>query len=462
MALIWCCLALIAAAYVSGMAYWQSRQQTYYRFESLLVPRAIDVFIFFWLIWVTSAFGSFLNVVAWRMPRGESVGGRSYCPRCQSQLLARDNFPVLGWIALAGRCRTCRLPISPRYPIVEAAVGVSLTLIGLAELYRWNLPNDLVIGNRGPLWMPSMNQSVFVVMFYHLVVVAVGWAYGLIRYDRHRLPAKLIAVGLAMTVLPILIAPSLMIVSWRLESHGPLIDSIGPAASVAKMHLDALTRVITALAAAVVFGRSLTRGFCPTADLKLDPLSDGTRRLVDLIIVISIPAVLVGWQSLPAVLLLASLLAIISKRCLPNSDSLGRFSIVMPIATAIQIVLWRYAVSAWWWPSEGSDPWVFLIASAAACMIPLWLNEASDQNGRFDFGLNPADPTGEEATAGLRNPGSVAEPADAKRDDAKRDDARAAVDDRGVDALAPGNFAADGASRDADEDDFDPTPASGR
>ena len=78
---------------------------------------------------VGSAVGSFLNVCAWRLPRGESlVRPGSRCPRCKAAVAARDNVPVLGWLLLRGRCRQCRGPISPRYPIVEAAVGALFAL----------------------------------------------------------------------------------------------------------------------------------------------------------------------------------------------------------------------------------------------------------------------------------------------------------------------------------------------
>jgi leader peptidase (prepilin peptidase)/N-methyltransferase len=67
------------------------------------------------------AFGSFLNVVAYRLPRGESLSRpRSRCPSCGTPVRARDNVPVLSWLALRGRCRGCRAAISWRYPLVEA------------------------------------------------------------------------------------------------------------------------------------------------------------------------------------------------------------------------------------------------------------------------------------------------------------------------------------------------------
>ena len=73
--------------------------------------------------------GSFLNVVVWRLPRGESlVTPPSHCPKCGNTLRWFDNIPVLGWIKLRGKCRFCGQPISPRYPIVEAVTGALLVL----------------------------------------------------------------------------------------------------------------------------------------------------------------------------------------------------------------------------------------------------------------------------------------------------------------------------------------------
>jgi leader peptidase (prepilin peptidase) / N-methyltransferase len=64
--------------------------------------------------------GSFLNVVAHRLPRGESLlRPRSRCPQCQTQLRAIDNVPVVSWVLLRGRCHHCGTSISARYPIVE-------------------------------------------------------------------------------------------------------------------------------------------------------------------------------------------------------------------------------------------------------------------------------------------------------------------------------------------------------
>lgn len=69
--------------------------------------------------------GSFLNVCIYRLPRGGSVvWPASACPHCGRPLAWYENVPLVSWIVLWGRCRTCRAPISPRYPIVEAIAAV--------------------------------------------------------------------------------------------------------------------------------------------------------------------------------------------------------------------------------------------------------------------------------------------------------------------------------------------------
>ena len=69
--------------------------------------------------------GSFLNVVVWRLPRGESLSHPgSHCPVCDHPIRPYDNIPVVSWLLLRGRCRDCGARISARYPLVELATGV--------------------------------------------------------------------------------------------------------------------------------------------------------------------------------------------------------------------------------------------------------------------------------------------------------------------------------------------------
>jgi leader peptidase (prepilin peptidase) / N-methyltransferase len=77
--------------------------------------------------------GSFLNVVAYRLPRGLSLSRpASRCPSCETPIRPYDNVPVLSWLALRGRCRSCSAPISARYPAVEAVTLALCVLVVIA------------------------------------------------------------------------------------------------------------------------------------------------------------------------------------------------------------------------------------------------------------------------------------------------------------------------------------------
>lgn len=90
--------------------------------------------------------GSFLNVVIWRVPRGESVvSPPSACPRCHEPISPRDNIPVLSWLILRGRCRHCGESISWQYPVVEAATAVLFALTALIVGLEWTLPAFLYL-----------------------------------------------------------------------------------------------------------------------------------------------------------------------------------------------------------------------------------------------------------------------------------------------------------------------------
>ncbi|HMQ16311.1 MAG TPA: prepilin peptidase, partial [Phycisphaerae bacterium] len=107
--------------------------------------------LFTWLLGL--CVGSFLNVVIYRLPAGLSVSRPtwSFCPLCQAAIRWYDNLPVLSWLLLRGRCRSCAAPISVQYPLVEAVTGLLFVLVFqllfVAEarvgVDRPSLPGDL-------------------------------------------------------------------------------------------------------------------------------------------------------------------------------------------------------------------------------------------------------------------------------------------------------------------------------
>jgi leader peptidase (prepilin peptidase)/N-methyltransferase len=115
------------------------------------------------------AFGSFLNVCLSRWPEGESVVlPRSHCRQCDRTLTWWENVPLASWLALGGRCRTCRAWIGWRYPLVELAIGV------LWAVSAWQLPNDFLEAEFSAAFFDSLFLVIGkMLLFWLLVALAV-------------------------------------------------------------------------------------------------------------------------------------------------------------------------------------------------------------------------------------------------------------------------------------------------
>jgi leader peptidase (prepilin peptidase)/N-methyltransferase len=86
--------------------------------------------------------GSFLNVLIYRLPRGESiVRPPSACPECGRRITPRDNIPIVSYLILRGRCRHCKAVISSRYPVVELLAG----LVPVLLLWRYGLGREALV-----------------------------------------------------------------------------------------------------------------------------------------------------------------------------------------------------------------------------------------------------------------------------------------------------------------------------
>jgi leader peptidase (prepilin peptidase) / N-methyltransferase len=127
-------------------------------------------------------FGSFANVVIWRLPRGESIAfPGSHCPGCGAPIRPSDNVPIVSWLLLRGRCRGCRNPIHWRYPVVEAFSGALWLVAGL----RFGF---------------TPQAAVAVLLFYVLLILA------FIDLDTMRLPNVLVALLAAVGLVAVLLS----------------------------------------------------------------------------------------------------------------------------------------------------------------------------------------------------------------------------------------------------------------
>ena len=102
-----------------------------------MIDRELIGILGFFSFWMGACIASFLNVVIWRVPRGESiVRPASHCPKCNAAIKWYQNIPILSWLALRGRCAKCRAPISPRYILVETLGGI-LFLAAFLQFEIW-------------------------------------------------------------------------------------------------------------------------------------------------------------------------------------------------------------------------------------------------------------------------------------------------------------------------------------
>src|SRR5262245_52151767 len=131
--------------------------------------------------------GSFLNVVVWRLPRGESlVRPGSHCPGCGDAIPPWANVPLLSYLALRGRCRACGVRISPRYPLVEAITGAAFAAFLLAHGPGLRLLVD---------W--ALVAALIAVIFIDL--------------DHHIIPNSITVPGIALGLVLALFAPQLSV-----------------------------------------------------------------------------------------------------------------------------------------------------------------------------------------------------------------------------------------------------------
>lgn len=251
------------------------------------LPPWLAVSICAWVFVVGSTIGSFLNVVIGRMPEGLSVvKPRSRCPVCETQIAFYDNIPILSWLVLRGKCRSCSTSISPRYIFIEILVG----LLAVAIALRFGL------SLRG-----------IELFFFTCILVCIAF----IDLDTWTIPIPLLAYG---AIIP-LIAGGLAF--WFPDGIPTTLDQglRDPAAAFQTRLIGGIGGVVflgAMVIAATYYARKMGRiAEDETALGWGDPLLFGAIGFV------------VGWPLMPLVLLLASVQGIlaypIAKFARPNS-----------------------------------------------------------------------------------------------------------------------------------------------
>lgn len=290
---------------------------------------------------IGSTVGSFLNVVIYRMPRGESPTlKRSRCPHCGHPVRATDNLPVIGWLRLGGRCRDCRAEISPRYPLVELTFGLAFLVLYFVELISGgaNLPVRTPNLYSGVVWVVLYTKWDLIAHYaFHLFAGSAGFVWSMIQSDRQAIPRRsLLTVGV-LVVAAIMAFPWLLPMPsglpWKLGVYGDALLTLGMGAGVGLM-LGAVDRVL----------RRRWRG------------AEDPETLVPLLTLIG--AVL-GWQAVCVVAILGGALRLQVALFSGGWGVRRRYDSWLFLGVAaVHLLFWRDLLerAGSWWPSSVTSP----------------------------------------------------------------------------------------------------------
>ena len=254
-------------------------------FVASLFDATVAVFFFV----VGACIGSFLNVVVYRLPLGRFIGGHSACPYCQTPIDGSDNVPFLAWIKLRGRCRTCRLPISIQYPLVELSVAILFAVVYATEFARGgaNLPGVDAPAGFGGVVRVTIDGTLVLRIVAYLFLLSGLVAAALIAVKRQRVPLHLYVWSGLPLVLAALALPETIVVPWR------QLSQLGPI----EIRLDAVVTLICGAAVGIVVARLLAplayRGFDRSL-IASDPASTQARQFIG---GMALVGCCVGWQS---------------------------------------------------------------------------------------------------------------------------------------------------------------------
>lgn len=254
-------------------------------FVASLFDATVAVFFFV----VGACIGSFLNVVVYRLPLGRFIGGHSACPYCQTPIDGADNVPFLAWIKLRGRCRTCHLPISIQYPLVELAVAILFAFVYATEFARGgaNLPGVEATTGFGGVVRITIDATLVLRTVVYLFLLSGLVAAALIAVKRQRVPLHLYVWSGVPLVVAGLALPETIVVPWRQLTH------LGPA----ETRLDSVVTLACGAAVGIAIARLLAplayRGFDRSL-IASDSASTQARQFIG---GMALAGCCVGWQS---------------------------------------------------------------------------------------------------------------------------------------------------------------------
>ncbi len=293
------------------------------------------VFAAAWVFFLGAVFASFLNVVATRVPRGESILGSSRCPRCLTKLTFRDNIPIWGWLKNRGRCRTCRLPIERRYVLVEAALGAIFLFLVFLELSTGGAtlpvrPADRITDFLHMLFEPT--ASLLVIVIYHLLLILCIFLFALIEFENDRLPPAVFWAAALMVLAFPLLFPDAWLMNWDF----PVVNRILPLNR---------NQLVTGMLLGGFVGWLAGQALEPWGRARDDTVSHRTLGLGCVVIGIAL-----GWQSILVIAMIFGLILVVHRRILLDKKDNRRWrESVVRLPNAILLLLLLIHLCCWRW-----------------------------------------------------------------------------------------------------------------
>ena len=287
----------------------------------------MHTFTYVYVAFFGSCLASFLNVVAWRVPRGRSILGSSHCPKCDHKLSLKDNIPVWGWLKNEGRCRHCQSPIAQRYLWVEVLLGVVFLVLFIPEIVFGgaNLPIAPQLKQKGiELVLFAPNAQLLQTFGFHVTLMSILFTVAAISSESFRIPLTLVGIASLILVAIAYFSPVVLQVSWRAFPTHPANETLVP------FGMD------SALTLLLGWGVGIALGIVAT--LVANSAETANRSVVgqQLAVSFSLVGLALGWQAVLVTLLIWLLLTTFSR-------SVGRWGLgsgLVMAAALVQILTW--------------------------------------------------------------------------------------------------------------------------
>lgn len=288
---------------------------------------SMQVFFPTWVFFVGGCFGSFLNVVAWRVPRGKSILGSSRCPSCDVLLkFPGTNMPILGWLKNGGQCGNCQWPIPVRYFLSELVLGIAFVLLYQLQTVSGGATLPFRVVTYYQYFALAFPPDLLMVLGYHLTLLSVIFTFAVCAAEGFRAPIRVLLFGVAILGICQCCPLAFGIVDFRTE----VSNTAAPVDSLLSL-LDTPQEFLIASGAGFV---AATLCFLLLRLVLLESLHGSFASLL-------LVGVALGWQSLLSVAVISCVLHLLTRI---------QFAAAIFCGTLLHLLTWRLQLDWSWWP----------------------------------------------------------------------------------------------------------------